>query len=61
MSGDDLEQRAREDRLAIITGELRRRIIVVCSDMPPDMFSELIDNMAAIQLKYELLDKTALK
>ena len=59
MRGDDLEQKARDERLELITTELRRRIRCVCQDMPDEMYFELIESMAAIQLKYELLDKPA--
>lgn len=47
-------QRARDERLELIGADLRRRIHPVCSDMPEILFFELIDRMAAIQLKYEL-------
>ena len=59
MRGDDLEQKARDERLELIMTELGRRIRRVCQDMPDEMFFELIESMAAIQLKYELLDKPA--
>jgi len=49
-------QRARDERLEAISGELRRRIRPVCADMPEELFFEMIDRMAAIQLKYELLE-----
>lgn len=51
-------QRAREERLEDIRTELRRRIRSVCPDMPEELFFEMIDRMAAIQLKYELLEDT---
>lgn len=51
-------QRAREERLEDIRTELRRRIRSVCRDMPEELFFEMIDRMAAIQLKYELLEDT---
>lgn len=53
----DLEQRARDERLAHITSELRRRIRPACPTMPEELFFEMIERMAAIQLKYELIDK----
>lgn len=46
--------RAQDDRLNAIREELVRRIRPVCADMPDGLFFELIDSMAAIQLKYEL-------
>ncbi|MDB4893015.1 MAG: hypothetical protein JWL61_4870 [Gemmatimonadetes bacterium] len=49
-------QRARDERLEVIRGELRSRIRPVCSDMPEELFFEMIDGMAALQLKYELLE-----
>jgi hypothetical protein len=51
----DTGQRARADRLAVIADELRRRMRPVCASMPDDLFYEMIDGMAAIQLKYELI------
>jgi hypothetical protein len=50
----NITDRARAERLSIIRGELLERIRPVCSRMPRDLFLELVENMAAIQLKYEL-------
>ena len=46
--------RAHDDRLDAIREELVRRIRPVCMEMSDDLFFELIESMAAIQLKYEL-------
>lgn len=46
--------RAQGERLDAIREELVRRIRPVCTDMPDELFFELIERMAAIQLKYEL-------
>jgi hypothetical protein len=46
--------RAQGERLDAIREELVRRIRPVCADMPDELFFELIERMAAIQLKYEL-------
>jgi hypothetical protein len=56
MTDQEMGQRAREERLEDISVELRRRIRPVCPDMPQELFHEMVDRMAAIQLKYELLD-----
>ncbi len=57
MVQEDMEQRIRKERLEVITLELRSRIRPVCETMPDDMFLEMIEQMAAIQLKYEILEK----
>jgi hypothetical protein len=49
-------QQARDERLELIRVDLHRRIRPVCTDMPEMLFFELVDRMAAIQLKYELLE-----
>ena len=46
--------RAQGERLDAIREELVRRIRPVCAEMPDELFFELIERMAAIQLKYEL-------
>jgi hypothetical protein len=56
MTDHEMGQRARDERLEVIRGELRARIRTVCRDMPEELFFEMIDRMAAIQLKYELLE-----
>jgi hypothetical protein len=54
MANSYITERASSERLRIIRGELMRRIRPVCSRMPQDLFLELVESMAAIQLKYEL-------
>ena len=49
-----LTSHARATRLHNIEGELRRRLRPSCADMPDDQFQELIERMAALQLKYEM-------
>jgi len=61
MTDQEKGQRARDERLEAISGELRRRIRPVCADMPEELFFEMIDRMAAIQLKYELLEDLPLQ
>ena len=46
--------RARSERLSAIRAELLNRIRPVCSGMPHDLFLEMVESMASIQLKYEL-------
>jgi hypothetical protein len=50
----NITERARTERLSVIRGELLQRIRPVCSRMPQDLFLEMVESMAAIQLKYEL-------
>jgi hypothetical protein len=59
MTGHETGQRARDERLDAISAELRRRIRPVCAQMPEELFFEMIEGMAAIQLKYELLGDPA--
>jgi len=54
MTTTQIADRARADRLGVIRGELLRRIRPICSRMPQDLFIEMVESMAAIQLKYEL-------
>jgi hypothetical protein len=54
MAKTNITERARSERLGVIRGDLLRRIRPVCSRMPQDLFLELVESMAAIQLKYEL-------
>lgn len=54
MDNPDITGRARAERLGVIRDELLRRIRPVCSDMPDELFLELVDAMAAVQLKYEM-------
>ena len=50
----DIPDRARAARLTTIRDELLERMRPVCTRMPHDLFLELVESMAAIQLKYEL-------
>ncbi len=50
----ELTSQARAMRLEVIEAELRRRLRSSCADMPDDLFQELVERMAALQLKYEL-------
>jgi hypothetical protein len=54
MSYLDITDRARSERLGTIRAELLARIRSVCREMPQDLFLEMVESMAAIQLKYEL-------
>jgi hypothetical protein len=56
MTGHETGQRARDERLDAISAELRQRIRLVCPDLAEELFFEMIEQMAAIQLKYELLE-----
>lgn len=49
-----ITERAKGERLRLIRDELMRRVRPVCIDMPDDLFMELVDAMAAVQLKYEM-------
>ena len=50
----ELTSHARAARLKSIETELRRRLRSSCAEMPDDQFQELVERMAALQLKYEL-------
>jgi hypothetical protein len=50
----EIGNRAHRERLSVIQGELRHRLRPVCLTMPDEMFIEMIDSMASMQLKYEL-------
>ena len=50
----DISDRARSERLGVIRTELLQRIRPVCGGMPHDLFLEMVESMASIQLKYEL-------
>lgn len=50
----NITDRARAERLGVIREELVLRIRPLCTRMPHDLFLELVESMAAIQLKYEL-------
>ncbi|MEO8334171.1 MAG: hypothetical protein ABI664_04315 [bacterium] len=60
MTDQEMGQRARDERLDAISAELRRRIRPVCPKMPEELFFEMVERMATIQLKYELLDDVPL-
>jgi hypothetical protein len=49
-----ITERARRERMSAIRTELLARLRPVCQGMPPEQFSEMVENMAALQLKYEL-------
>lgn len=61
MVNREITQRAQDERLEVIRAELLGRIRPVCRDMPDELFLEMIEAMAAIQLKYELRDGLAPK
>ena len=50
----ELTSHARVMRLKSLEAELRRRLRSSCAEMPDDQFQELVERMAALQLKYEL-------
>jgi len=54
MTRSDITDRARSERLMTIRSELHERIRPVCPEMPQELFVEMVESMAAIQLKYEL-------
>jgi hypothetical protein len=54
MPSTHLLDRARTERLGYIRADLMRRIRPACREMPQDLFLELVETMARIQLKYEL-------
>ncbi len=55
----DVEKRVRTERLESITSELQRKLRPMCGSMDDDIFREMIEQMAELQLKYELLEKPA--
>jgi hypothetical protein len=55
----EVTDRARAVRLGTIRAELLGRIRPVCREMPQDLFLEMVESMAAIQLKYELRNTNA--
>ena len=56
MKQKGIGDRARAERLAIIRDELLHRIRPICESMPDELFLEMVESMAALQLKYELSD-----
>jgi hypothetical protein len=56
MTQKDVSDRARAERLEVIRAELVQRIRPLCGAMPDDVFLEMVESMAALQLKYELHD-----
>jgi hypothetical protein len=50
----EIGDRARAARLSAIRAELLARIRPVCMEMPDELFLEMVEGMAAVQLKYEL-------
>lgn len=59
MTQKEIGDRARADRLEAIRAELVQRIRPLCGDMPDDVFLEMVESMAAVQLKYELHDASS--
>jgi hypothetical protein len=56
MTREDISARAREERYRAIRAELLVRLRPICESMPNDQFIEMIENMTAIRLKYEMQD-----
>jgi len=50
----EIGDRARAARLSAIRAELLVRIRPLCAGMPDELFLEMVESMAAVQLKYEL-------
>jgi hypothetical protein len=59
MTQQDIGARARAERLETIREELVQRVRPLCAAMPDDLFLEMIETMAALQLKYELQGHSA--
>ncbi len=51
---DEISDRARADRLDLIRDALLLRIRPHCPAMPQDLFLELVESMAELQLRYEM-------
>ena len=58
MAHSDITDRARGERLGAIRAELLQRIRPICHAMPAELFVEMVESMAEIQLKYELRSAT---
>jgi hypothetical protein len=58
MKQKEIGARARAERLGVIREELLQRIRPMCGAMPDELFLEMVESMAALQLKYELHDAT---
>jgi hypothetical protein len=58
MKQQEIGARARAERLGVIREELLQRIRPMCGAMPDELFLEMVESMAALQLKYELHDAT---
>jgi hypothetical protein len=56
MKHNEIGDRARAERLGLIRDELLHRIRPICAAMPDELFLEMVESMAALQLKYELRD-----
>jgi len=54
MVDKDIAQRASAERLRLIRADLLVRLRPVCATIPHDAFLEMIEGMAALQLKYEM-------
>lgn len=50
----EISERAGAERLRQIRADLLVRLRPVCGGMPQDLFVEMIEGMAALQLKYEM-------
>lgn len=59
MVHEEISERARTERLDVIRRALTERIRPLCSEMPHELLIEMIEGMAAIQLKYELRNTSA--
>jgi hypothetical protein len=55
----EIPERARAERLDRIRADLMTRIRPQCPGMPDELFIELVDSMAMVQLKYEMKDAPA--
>jgi len=54
MVDKDIARRATAERLRLIRDDLLVRLRPVCTTVPHDAFLEMIEGMAALQLKYEM-------
>jgi hypothetical protein len=53
MAHGEVSARAREERYRVIRAELLARLRSACPSMSNDRFLEMVEDMTAIQLKYE--------
>lgn len=54
MVDNEMTRRANAERLRLIRADLLVRLRPVCTTIQHDAFLEMIEGMAALQLKYEL-------